>query len=184
MRLFISILIDDIIQARVSAVQQALKLRLADQPIRWVEPENLHITLQFLGEQNPDRLSVIQTAMQESAQAHSPFEISLGGLGAFPNWRRSLVLWLGVETGEEHLGRLAHDLETALAPNLAEREPRKFHAHVTLARFKTPVQDLNNMVSQEPTQNLGHLSIKSFSLMQSQRNTDALQYLELKRVNF
>ncbi len=184
MRLFIGILLDDAIKARVSAVQQALKLRLADQSIRWVKPENLHITLQFLGEQNPDRLSVIQTAMQESAQAHSPFEISLGGLGAFPNLRRSLVLWVGVETGEEHLGRLAKDLETALAPNLVEREPRKFHAHVTLARFKTPVQDLENIVNQEPTPKLGNLSIKSFSLMQSQPNADSPQYLELKRVDF
>jgi RNA 2',3'-cyclic 3'-phosphodiesterase len=180
MRLFIAILLDEIIQERIAAVQQALQTRLTGHPVRWVKPENLHITLQFLGEQNPDRLLAIQTAMEESAQAHCAFELSLGGLGVFPTWRHPSVLWLGVHTEEDPLGKLASDLGIALALKL---EPRKFHAHVTLARLKSPIPDLATKVSLVPAQNLGNLSIKSFSLMQSQLSADFPQYLELKQVH-
>jgi 2'-5' RNA ligase len=180
MRLFIAILLDEAIQERIAAVQQALQTRLIEYPIRWVKPENLHITLQFLGEQNPDRLLAIQASMQESAQAHRAFEISLGGLGVFPKWRHPSVLWIGVNPEEDHIGRLANDLGVALA---LKSEPRKFHAHVTLARLKSPIPDLATKVSQVPAQNLGSLSIKSFSLMQSQLNADSPQYLELKQVH-
>jgi RNA 2',3'-cyclic 3'-phosphodiesterase len=180
MRLFIAILLDEVIKERIAVVQQALQTCLMEYPIRWVKPENLHITLQFLGEQNPDRLGAIQTAMEASAQAHRAFEISLGGLGAFPKWHHPSVLWIGVNTEEDPLGRLASDLGVALALN---PEPRKFHAHVTLARLKSPIPDLETKVSEVPTQNLGSLSIKSFSLMQSQLSAGSPQYLELKQVH-
>ena len=180
MRLFIAILLDEVMKERIAAVQQALQACLMEHPIRWVKPENLHITLQFLDEQNPDCLLAIQTAMQESAQAHRAFEISLGGLGAFPKWRHPSVLWIGVNAEENHLGGLASDLGVALA---LKSEPRKFHAHVTLARFKSPIPDLATKVSQVPAQNLGSLLIKSFSLMQSQLSADSPQYLELKQVH-
>jgi 2'-5' RNA ligase len=180
MRLFIAILLDEVIRERIAAVQQALQTCLIEHPIRWVKPENLHITLHFLGEQNPDRLWAIQTAMEESAQAHRAFEIRFGGLGAFPKWRHPSVLWIGAKTEEDHLGRLASDLGVALA---LKSEPRKFHTHVTLARLKSPIPDLANKVSQVPAQNLGSLWIKSFSLMQSQLNADSPDYLELKQVH-
>ena len=178
MRLFIAILLDEVLKERIAAVQRALQTRLLEHSIRWVKPENLHITLQFLGEQNPDRLWAIQTVMQESAQAHRAFEISLGGLGAFPTWRHPSVLWIGVHAEADPLGRLANELGVALAS-----EPRKFHAHVTLARLKSPIPDLATQVSPVPAENLGSLSIKSFSLMQSQLSADSPQYLELKQVH-
>ncbi|MGA7953944.1 MAG: RNA 2',3'-cyclic phosphodiesterase [Gloeobacterales cyanobacterium] len=180
MRLFIAISLNEVMKERIAAVQQALQACLMENSIRWVKPENLHITLHFLGEQNPDRLWAIQTAMEESAQAHRPFKISLGGLGVFPKWRHPSVLWIGANSEEDHLGRLARDLGVALALKSA---PRKFHAHVTLARLKGPIPDLATKVSQVPAQNLGSLLLKSISLMQSQLSADSPQYLELKQVH-
>src|SRR5579885_1495941 len=74
---------------------------------RWVSPENLHLTLRFLGEIRRGRVDMVVEATREAAEGTSPFSLTLAGLGAFPSLRAPRVLWVGVHEGADRLVALA-----------------------------------------------------------------------------
>lgn len=108
-------------------------LREEDMPVRWVDPDNLHITLKFLGEVRPERVGAVEETLARVAQGTPPFPLTLAGFGAFPTIRRPRVIWLGVDATPE-LRCLKQDLEWALADCGFEAETRAFHPHLTLGR--------------------------------------------------
>lgn len=110
-------------------------LREKDLPIRWVDHEHYHVTLKFLGEVAPDRLSDIQEALDRGVGGNQPFDLELGGFGAFPTIRRPKVLWLGAEASPA-LRCLKQDVEWALEEAGFDRDSRAFHPHVTLGRAR------------------------------------------------
>ena len=131
MRLFIAI--NFTAKDRQRIYSAARKMREAELPVRWVDDDQLHLTLKFLGEVRSERVVHIKEAVARVAEKTKPFDIKLGGAGAFPTMRRPKVVWLGVEASAE-LRCLKHDLEWELAPLGFEREVRAFHPHVTLGR--------------------------------------------------
>jgi 2'-5' RNA ligase len=133
MRLFIAINFTS--KDRQKIGRSARKMREAELPIRWVEPDQIHMTLKFLGEVRPERVADVKEAVARVAEKTDPFSLKLGGAGAFPTMRRPRVIWLGAEASPE-LRCLKHDLEWELAPLGFEREVRAFHPHVTLGRAK------------------------------------------------
>lgn len=108
-------------------------LRDAELPVRWVEPDNLHITLKFLGELRPERLQAVEETLARVAEGTAPFTLNLSGFGAFPTIRRPRVIWLGVDATPE-LRCLKQDLEWALSDCGFDAETRAFHPHLTLGR--------------------------------------------------
>ncbi len=125
--------------ARAQAAQLMLKLReQAPQGVRWVPEENLHLTLKFLGNIDPERIPRLVTGVSAKLQRVTGFELVLGGLGAFPNARRARVVWLGVRAGGAELARLARKLEAAAVRIGVERERRPFRTHLTLGRLREP----------------------------------------------
>lgn len=101
--------------------------------LRWVLPENLHLTLRFLGATGPERLEALRA---ELAGVRLPgFELALGGLGTFGG-SRPRVVWLGLASGEEQARRLADAVEAACLASGAEPEERPFRPHLTLARAR------------------------------------------------
>lgn len=131
MRLFIAI--NFTAKDRQRMYSAARKLREAELPVRWVDVDQLHLTLKFLGEIRPERAVRIKKAVARVAEKTQPFTVGMSGAGAFPTMRRPKVVWLGVEASAE-LRCLKHDLEWELAPLGFEREVRAFHPHVTLGR--------------------------------------------------
>lgn len=111
------------------------KMREADLPVRWVEPDQIHLTLKFLGEIRPERVPDVMAATARVAAKTRSFTMTLSGAGAFPTTRRPKVIWLGADASPE-LRCLKHDLEWELAPLGFEREVRAFHPHVTLGRAR------------------------------------------------
>src|SRR5947209_15246288 len=99
LRTFIALPLDDVQRRRVVALQQDLADAGGD--VKWVEPENLHVTLLFLGE--VDALEVVEVcrAVRGVAGATAPFSFGAAGVGAFPNLRRPRTVWVGVEEGRE-----------------------------------------------------------------------------------
>ena len=131
MRLFIAI--NFTVKDRRRMYSAARKLRDAELPVRWVDMDQLHLTLKFLGEVRPERLGDVKEAVARVAEKTEPFPMVLKGAGAFPTMRRPKVIWLGADASPE-LRCLKHDLEWELAPQGFEREVRAFHPHVTLGR--------------------------------------------------
>lgn len=131
MRTFIAINLPATERQRIHRSMRAL--RDADLPVRWVEAENLHLTLKFLGELRPERVPEVEASVERVARATAPFALTLAEYGAFPTVRRPRVIWLGALATAELRG-LKQDLEWALADRGFEPETRAFHPHVTLGR--------------------------------------------------
>ena len=104
---------------------------------KWTQPQNLHITLQFIGNVDRKTLSELLKTTQEVAESFRPFKITYKGLGVFPHPKRPRILWVGVDYGSGPLKRLAKVVETA-NKRVANIRPdtKPFHPHVTICRIK------------------------------------------------
>jgi 2'-5' RNA ligase len=103
---------------------------------RWIRGENLHVTLAFLGDVPNSALDAICRTTSEIAAQHPAAELSLAGVGVFPDPRRPRVFWAGLEgPGVAMLQSLRKSLLPALS-DLGHAPDQKFSPHVTLARFK------------------------------------------------
>jgi 2'-5' RNA ligase len=101
-----------------------------------VKPENIHLSVKFLGEIEETREPELWAALQRAAGTRSeprPLTLQITGFGVFPDYHRPHVLWVGV-TPEPGLELLQHGIEQAFAPLGFPTEARAFHPHVTLAR--------------------------------------------------
>jgi 2'-5' RNA ligase len=134
MRLFIAINFTAKDRQRMQSAVR--KMREAELPVRWVELDQLHLTLKFLGEVRPERVIDVKRAVARVAAKTQPFTVTMQGAGAFPTMRRPKIIWLGMEASAE-LRCLKHDMEWELAPLGFEREVRAFHPHVTVGRALT-----------------------------------------------
>lgn len=137
MRLFLAIeLPSELLDALQSAIEP---LHVEAPELAWVPAAKRHLTLKFLGEVLEHRVDHISEMIDRVAATQRPFGMNLGGVGAFPNFRRARVLWIGVEH-EARLELLHHDLEVAADALGFELEGRAFRPHVTLARVRTPLE--------------------------------------------
>ncbi len=133
MRLFVAVFPPP--EVREEASRTARRL-LSDGRIRWSRPENVHLTLKFLGDVDEESLDGLRTVLKDACAAHAPFEARLAGLGAFPSARRARIIWSGVGTGSEQLRSLAANIDVALSYSGFERETRPYEPHLTLGRVR------------------------------------------------
>jgi 2'-5' RNA ligase len=143
-RLFLAINIDPAVRRAV--LDATGPLRTAAPTLSWLDDSRLHLTLKFLGEQPEDSVARLSASLSDVATRHRRFSIRLKGIGAFPNFRRSRVVWMGVEN-EPRLELLHHDVEVACQEIGFELEGRAFRPHLTLARVKehTEVEELRQL---------------------------------------
>jgi 2'-5' RNA ligase len=134
-RTFVALDPGEAVRDRLVALQEELAHTGAD--VKWVEADNLHLTLLFLGEVDQRALMDVCRAVGEQAQQFAPFPLSLAGAGAFPNLRRPRTLWVGVRTGAAQVCALHNALEAPLLElGCYRREERQFTPHLTLGRVK------------------------------------------------
>ncbi len=131
MRLFIALNLPEDERERIHA--SAAPLREKGFPVRWLEPENYHLTLKFLGDVRSEHLPVIEKVVDRVSAGTRAFPLTFAGFGAFPTIRRPQVIWVGVEPTPA-LRCLKQDLEWGLSNHGFERETRAFHPHITLGR--------------------------------------------------
>ncbi|GBC62634.1 2'-5' RNA ligase [Desulfonema ishimotonii] len=109
--------------------------------MRWVRPENIHLTLRFLGEICRTDIDPVAGAMGNAAADVSPFPLGAGGVGVFPGIRNPRVLWVGVRGDTPSLLRLRQDLDQHLEAVGFPAETRPFRAHLTIARIRGRLPD-------------------------------------------
>jgi 2'-5' RNA ligase len=105
---------------------------------RWVRAENLHLTLSFLGDTDPERVGPLAAAVEPVFAASPPLVTEVAGAGTFPPRRPARVAWVGLGSGEALLDLQRRVAAAAAAAVGAEPDTRPFHAHVTLARPRKP----------------------------------------------
>src|SRR5262249_33769708 len=135
LRTFIGVDIGKAIRDRAVALQE--KLAQTTNSVKWVEPDNLHVTLLFLGEVEDREVPMVCRVVAEQAQKHGPFPLTIERVGCFPNRRRPRVLWIGVGQGTQELCALHDSLEPPLLDlGCYRREERKYTPHITLGRVR------------------------------------------------
>ena len=113
------------------------KLRVADAEVNWVRPQQMHLTLKFLGDVADTDTPDICNVVSQVARQFEPFEVICRGAGAFPDIQRPKTLWIGLGEGAEELKSLQAAIDDALKSELGYgREARGFHPHLTIGRVK------------------------------------------------
>jgi len=133
MRLFIGIRIPEDIKENIHGITQKLSKKIKE--ARLVPPENLHITLKFLGEVEDNRLKAIGDNLVSICRQVVPFDIFFKGTGVFPEGKQIRVFWIGVSSGGilKNLNiKIEKELET-----LGFLRDNRFQEHLTVARFKS-----------------------------------------------
>ena len=110
-------------------------LRAAAPTLNWMDESRVHLTLKFLGEQEDAVVESLARALDGAAQRHRRFDMRIAGVGAFPNFRRARVVWMGVDR-DARLELLHHDVELACERLGFDVEGRPFRPHLTLARVR------------------------------------------------
>lgn len=112
------------------------KLDGTDNSIKWVTPEQLHLTLHFLGDLRYQDIQPVCSAMKEALGESDPFELQLRGIGVFPDLDQPRTIWTGIEMGYEPLVDLQRVLDEPLARLGYPSDKNHFRPHVTLGRVK------------------------------------------------
>jgi 2'-5' RNA ligase len=133
-RIFIAVDLSDEVRRRASDLVE--RFRSADVRVTWVAPENMHITLKFLGDQSDDQVATVCRAVLDAVRSHVPFEFVCQGAGAFPNVGRPRTLWVGVREGVEPLKQLFQAVDHNLAGCGYPQERRVYHPHLTIGRVR------------------------------------------------
>jgi 2'-5' RNA ligase len=104
--------------------------------VKWVKPENLHLTLKFLGALSEGQLPDLKAALDGAAGRHRPFQLGFGGAGVFPPRGRPRVVWIDIAAGAGEMAALQADVEGGLEPLGFPPEKRPFSPHLTIGRVR------------------------------------------------
>lgn len=157
LRAFLAIEIPLEIKKKIAAEVVCLK-KNSGQAVRWVASENFHLTLKFLGEISPANVELLSQSLKAECSQHPPFDITVTGLGCFPNSHRPRVIWIGLTIPPE-LNRFQYKLETVTARMGYATEDKSFSPHLTIGRVReqaSPVE-LQNIHSALETLHVGSL---------------------------
>jgi 2'-5' RNA ligase len=138
-------------EVRAAAARVIRRLARCEANLKWVEPENMHLTLKFLGEVDTLEIPEVCRAVAEAVTEVPSFSFDLAGVGAFPKIERPRTVWLGVTSGAEGLIELHKRIEKGLKKLGYPPEGRKFSPHLTLGRARRAGPGLAELSKLLPT---------------------------------
>jgi len=167
LRLFIAVNLPDEIKSGVA--RKLLGLKAVESGIKWVEPQNLHITLKFLGWTDDKNVDQIIRISEDQVKNIKKFRVSFRGWGGFPAGKHPRVLWIGIDKDKEELKDLADSLEEAFSKEGFKSEKREFSAHLTVGRVKENkgVDKVLDKMSEMGEIDFGSFLVGSIDLMKS-----------------
>jgi len=134
MRCFIGIGLPDSVQRLLA--ETVREFCLEQVPVSWTVPENLHMTLKFLGETDKKRVFAVEKGLAEVAAGFPAFSLKAAGGGIFPNLRAPRILWAGFGEPLELAGKLQQTISNTMMLVGFPAEGRLFHPHITIGRVK------------------------------------------------
>ncbi|TEB07201.1 2'-5'-RNA ligase [Pelotomaculum schinkii] len=181
MRLFIAVNFPEEIKRTLGAFIRSLSQIPSD--LKWVREENLHLTVQFLGNVPEEQVPAVSMALQKSVTGIAPFRLVLKGAGAFPSVERPRVLWVGIGGETAPLLILQRQVQREMGFMGFEPEKRKFSPHLTLARARSPYGfiDVMEKAREDTGKAFGTVRIDSIELMLSDLQAKGPSYFVLSR---
>ncbi len=183
MRLFVAVNLPLTVKKDIDLFIQDLKR--IDGDMRWVRPENLHLTVQFLGNVHGERVPAVTEALYKAAGGVAPFTLKLGGVGVFPSRERPRVFWAGVSGDIAFLGQLNRQVQGELKELGFDPGKNRFSPHLTLARLRSPAGFVQIMARAEKIaagKAFGVADIATVDLMLSKLGPGGPKYHPLARV--
>lgn len=180
MRLFVAVDLPGEIREKLATLLARLKREITGP--KWVRAEGIHLTLRFLGEVGETELPRLRAALSSVADgAVHGFDVTVEGLGLFPERGRPRVLWIGLHEETGALGALQHRIELAVReaglPGIKVEEG-SFRPHLTLARLgeTKPSIPIRDFVEAGHAENLGAFEVSAVTLFQSLPGPGGAQY--------
>ena len=136
LRLFIAIELPDAAREALSTLQKRLQAADTARVIRWSSIDGIHLTLKFLGDVPPDRVPEITAGLTAATAGHTPFDLTVAGVGCFPTLRKPRVVWAGSGGNSAALHALRDAVEQHIAPLGYPTDERPFSPHFTLGRAR------------------------------------------------
>jgi RNA 2',3'-cyclic 3'-phosphodiesterase len=136
LRLFVAIELPEATLRALVDTTVALRRAVPGDAVRWVRPEAIHLTLQFLGETDEARLPLIHTSLRMAVRGDVPFDVAPSGVGSFGGRVNLRVVWVGLGDDGGALTRLAERVQASMEPLGYAREQRAFNGHLTLGRVR------------------------------------------------
>ncbi len=154
---------------REAIVSAIASFRGLHAPVAWTAPENLHITLNFLGEILPERVALLQRSMRVVANGIAPFSLAAAGGGTFPGTRNPRIFWVGFLEPLELVRQLQQNMGNALSGVGFSREDRPFHPHITVGRTRGALPPAwgERFVQSLSGKGFGVVPVSSFTLYES-----------------
>jgi len=182
-RCFIAIELPDGIKKGLKELQSRFKAG-SQAPVKWVDPDNIHLTLKFLGNVAADRMDEITTAMTQAVRGTPSFPLEVREVGVFPNPRRVQIVWVGLSGEVEKLARLQQRIESGLESLGFPPEGRRFTPHLTLARLReraTPDEraKLGQLIADTEFEAAQSFMVDTVNLMKSQLTREGPIYTRL-----
>jgi len=179
-RTFIAIALSDEIRTRLAAAQE--RLRAANCPVKWVKPDLMHVTLRFLGEIQEPAIPDIERTLASAAHGVRPFQVTVAGLGAFPERGAPRVLWAGLSDNGS-LALLNRRIEDSLSQLGFAPQDRPFSPHLTLGRVKDPrrAHALRRLLDKHASATFGSCTIEELLLILSVVSPAGPTYTPLRR---
>jgi len=182
-RAFIAVDLPHDIQECLEYVSNQLREQVGSVPVRWVSPQNIHLTLKFLGDVSFNNIDVLKELLEAEATQIKPMVISVGGGGAYPKMRSPRVIWVGVETPPEMESlQRGIDSQTARIGYAPDRRP--FSPHLTLGRVSrnaTPqeVRKIGDVLASQKIGFLGVARIRAVHLYRSDLKPNGAVYTQV-----
>jgi RNA 2',3'-cyclic 3'-phosphodiesterase len=189
-RSFIAVELPDTLCSLLSSTQERLRQELGHSAnaVRWVRPEGIHLTLQFLGDVPQPTLAEIETRLRAACRGAHRIDMQLDHLGVFPNPRRPCVVWVGLRGELDELHALERAIERQLAP-LGFKPDKPFNPHLTLGRVREQARPDEVRAISETVAGLSldreraiSFTADAVSLMKSDLQPGGAVYTQLARV--
>jgi len=178
------IAVEAVDEAHTAALAAIDRLRSAAEGVKWVAPENLHWTIQFLGDLDDREMAEVCLRTVRVAARHQPFELAAIGVGAFPSIQRPRTLWLGAGEGADEFRALQADVEKSLRDLGFRGEGRAFVPHLTIGRAGRgggPGPPLSERLAKLAEFDGGRMSVDEVLVLASELGRDGPVYSLLAR---
>ena len=181
LRCFIAIEIPETIKKSIAAIIDNLK----KSDVKWVSEENIHITLQFLGETEESLIPDIKGALYKILAPYSHFYIKIVDVGCFPSGKRPRVIWVGIKESQS-LINLYKDISNEMVKFGYQKEERGFTPHVTIGRVKSNrnMRELLSRLDELKVTDFPDFEVQDIKLMKSELKPSGAKYYSLAEIPF
>lgn len=178
-RTFLAVPLPAEIRDKLTSLQR--QLAQGTSKITWTQPENLHVTLIFLGDVSAEEVPAICKAAQEASSSIRPFEARVRGVGSFPDLRRPRILWAGISEGTDPLRELFDLISLQLEPIGFRREERIYTPHVTIGRVRQSQHGLAELLQSQTAFDAGTTTVEEVHIYSSELTPKGSLYTVMGR---